>query len=179
MYSDQTLTPKEAVRLCVLGHLCGGQVHYGALATSVMEFVGALQGPSLDVMGTSLELLKYEGLIEAREGVGMEDDALLALTDAGRDEFETLLTARVRATPNEHNQLIIALKFRFLHLLDEAAQKNQADLLIEAFEGERERVERLRSHASAETGHLNEWMAVTASLSDQRLEWLRAFRESL
>src|SRR5690242_20096726 len=103
MYSDQTLTPKEMVRLCVLGTLAAAPMHYGALATSVFDFVGSLQGPSLDLTGTSVEILKYEGLIEPLDGVGMEDDALLALTAAGRNELRTLLEARLRTSPNEHN----------------------------------------------------------------------------
>ena len=75
MFSDNTLTPKEAIRLCALGTLAQGHSRYSALANTVRHFVGHVLGPSLDLMGTSIELLKYEGLVEAVDGVGMEDDA--------------------------------------------------------------------------------------------------------
>lgn len=179
MYSDQTLTPKEMVRLCVLGTLASSPMSYGELAASVVDFVGSLQGPSLDLTGYSLEILKYEGLIESRSGSGTPDDSPLAITEAGRNELTALLSSRVRTTPNEHNRLAIALKFRFLHLLEPPLRAEQVAMLVQAFERERERLEQLRSHASAERGHLAGWLALDASLLAQRLEWLRALRDRI
>ena len=81
MYRDNSLMPKEAVRLTVLGTLIlGGTLRYGDLAAEVRHFTGRIVGPSLDLMGTSLEMLRYEGLIEAIDGSGMEDNALLGVT---------------------------------------------------------------------------------------------------
>ena len=59
MYADNTLTPKEAARLCALGTLADGPLTYEELARSVRHFLDRLQGPILDVMGSSIELLKY------------------------------------------------------------------------------------------------------------------------
>ncbi len=74
MYADNTLTPKEAIRLCALGTLAGGPLRYRHWPIpSASSWPHA--GPSLDLMGTSVELLKYEGLIEAVDGEGMTDDA--------------------------------------------------------------------------------------------------------
>jgi len=81
MFADQTLTPKEAVRFCALGLAAEAPRHYAALAGGVRHFCGRIAGPSLDLMGTSIELLRYEGLVQAVEGNGMEDDALFTVTD--------------------------------------------------------------------------------------------------
>ena len=136
MYPDNTLTPKEAIRLCALGTLALGPSHYSALAGAVRHFVGRVLGPSLDLMGTSIELLKYEGLVEAMGGDGMADDAELIITDAGRDELHVLLTANLRTSASELNDLLTALKFRFLHLLNRDDQQAQADMLVDICDGE-------------------------------------------
>ena len=146
MYADNTLTPKEAVRLCALGTLASEPMRYSALANAIRHFVSHITGPSLEVMGTSLELLKYEGLVTAVDGIGMEDDAVLKITESGDAELRALLTANVRAQASEMNKLIVALKFRFLHLLDETGQRNQADILIEGQEMELARLDQLRQH---------------------------------
>ena len=146
MYTDNTLTPKEAVRLCALGTLAKEPMRYGALAVAARHFVGRILGPSLDLMGTSVELLKYEGLVEAVDGEGMEDDALLRMTDKGWDTLRTLLTTPVRQGASELNKLIITLKFRFLHLLDADGRRDQVDLLIDTSEGEIARLLDLRQN---------------------------------
>ena len=68
MFADNTLTPKEAVRLCALGGVAAGPVCYSALAGAVRHFTARIMGPSLDLMGLSVELLRYEGLVEAIDG---------------------------------------------------------------------------------------------------------------
>ncbi|MGB0670846.1 MAG: hypothetical protein ACPGNT_05070, partial [Rhodospirillales bacterium] len=40
MFSDNTLTPKEAVRLCALGRLARAPLRYSALATATRAFAG-------------------------------------------------------------------------------------------------------------------------------------------
>ena len=74
MYTDNTLTPKEAVRLCALGTLFKEPTRYSALASGVRYFVSHVIGPSLEVMGQSIELLRYEGLVEASPAVNNDDD---------------------------------------------------------------------------------------------------------
>ena len=179
MYADKTLTPKEAVRLCALGTLAGEPMRDGALASPIRHFVSHVTGPSLDVLGISVELLKYEGLVEAVDGVGMTDDALIAITQDGRAELRTLLTANVRSQASEMNKLIVALKFRFLHLLDSVDQRLQADILIEAAENELARLDELRRHHAGEQGHLGEWLDYDIGEGESRLAWLRGFRARL
>lgn len=179
MYADNTLTPKEAVRLCALGTLAHRPMHYSALANAVRHFVSHVLGPSLDVMGASLELLKYEGLVAAVSGQGMEDDSELVITDLGREELRTLLTANVRTGATELNKLIVALKFRFMHQLDAAAQRNQADLLLEVCEGELARLEDLRQHHAGDDGYLVAWLDHDIGVVESRLAWLENFRNRL
>jgi len=179
MYADNTLTPKEAIRLCALGTLAGGPLRYAALAHSVRQFVGHTLGPSLDLMGTSVELLKYEGLIEAVDGEGMADDAVLRVTEAGRRELRSLLTARLRLGAAELNKLVVALKFRFLHLLDDDDRRTQADHLLEVCDNELARLDALRQHHAEDPGHLVAWLDHDIEQTERRLAWLTAFRATL
>ena len=172
MFADNTLTPKEAVRLCALGTLALGPTRYGALANSIRHFISRITGPSIDVMGVSIELLRYEGLVEATDGDGMEDDARLVITEDGRTELRTLLTANVRPAATEISKLVVALKFRFLHLLDEAERSIQAELLIEVTDGELARLGDLRQHHSQDEGYLVGWLDHDIVLLEARLCWL-------
>ena len=179
MYADNTLTPREATRLCALGTLAGAPMRYSALAGAVRHFVSHVLGPSLDLMGTSIELLKYEGLVSPLDGQGMEDDATLAITEDGLAALRQLLTANLRPVSNDLNKLVISLKFRFLHLLDEAAQRDQADILIEACENELARLESLRVHHAGDGGYLAEWLDHDIGELKKRLSWLAEFRRRI
>ena len=121
MYRDNTLIPTETIRLAALGTLLERDVRYSELAAEVRYFVGRIIGPSLDLLGTSLELLTYEGLIEAvggADGDASVTNGLLRITEQGREAFATLMTSHVRAPVNDVSRLVVALKMRFLHLLD-------------------------------------------------------------
>ncbi len=175
MYADNTLTPKEATRLCALGVLSGGALSYAELVQSVRHFVSHVMGPSLDVLGTSVELLKYEGLVRSVEGSG--DKARLEITDKGRAELIELLSANLRASENDLNKLIVALKFRHLDLLDRDARVQQIDMLAHAVDAEMARLEDLRTHHAADGGHLIEWLDREIEDLARRRDWLEAKRE--
>jgi DNA-binding PadR family transcriptional regulator len=179
MFADNTLTPKETVRLCALGTLALGATHYGALANSIRHFISRITGPSLDVMGVSIELLKYEGLIEAANKTAIEDDTELIITESGRVELKALLTANVRPAATEISKLVVALKFRFLHLLDGDERSTQAELLIEMTENELARLDDLHQHHANDEGYLIDWLDHDISLLEKRLGWLENFKKSL
>ncbi len=181
MYRDNSLMPKEALRLTVLGTLIlGGRLRYGDLAAAVRHFTGRIVGPSLDLMGTSLEMLRYEGLIEAVEGSGMEDNALLGATAAGRREFEALMAATVRApSADDVNKLVITLKLRFLHLLDRPAQLEQIDALTALYETELARLTDLARHHAGAPGLLVPWLEHDIAQLGSRLGWFRALHARL
>ncbi|MGB0749309.1 MAG: hypothetical protein ACPGO3_11230 [Magnetospiraceae bacterium] len=179
MYADNTLTPKEATRLCALGTLAAGPMRYGALANAIRQFLGHISGPSLDLMGPSIELLKFEGLVTPLEGEGMEDDALLAVTEDGMDALRTLLKAPVRSSSTDLNMLIITLKFRFLHLLPPPDQRDQIHLLADASETEMERLIALRRQHAREPGYLTHWLDHDISELESRLTWLQEMERIL
>lgn len=173
MYRDNTLLPSEAIRLLALGILAGGSRSYSDLATEVRHFSGRIVGPSLDLVGTPLELLKVEGLISASQSEASDEDAPLTITDAGLAEMRRLLTSGVRAPVTELNKLIIALKMRFLHLLSPEDRRLQLELLVEMSERELARLTDLNTHAAGEEGLLKPWLAQEIAQAAERLAWYR------
>ena len=135
MYGDKSLTPAETMRLAVLGALTEGDVSYADLATGVRHFVERMVGPSLELLGSSLEVLRLEGLIEAVDGRS-GDQVPMRLTSAGRDTFEKLMLATLRAPMNDIQRLVLALKLRFLDQLSPEDRADQIDLLLELTETE-------------------------------------------
>jgi len=175
MYADNTLTPKEATRLCALGILADGPIAYAELASGVRHFVTHVMGPSLDVLGTSIELLKHEGLVTPISG--QADKAVLEITAEGMSELKMLLKARIKTAENDLNKLVIALKFRFMELLDADERLLQLDLLSETFENELARLEELRAYHADDSVHLVEWLDREIEDLERRLNWLNAKRE--
>lgn len=174
MFTDQTLTPKEAVRVCALGFVAETPHRYAALAVAVRHFCSRVAGPSLDLMGMSIELLRYEGLVVAEDGCGMEDDALLSITDAGRKALHALLTARLRPSA-DLTKLVVALKMRFLHLLSDSEKQAQIDLLIEVAESDLVRLEDLAAASSASENAFRLWLDHEIAQTRQQLAWLEKF----
>lgn len=174
MYRDNTLIPTEAIRLAALGTLMERDVRYSELASEIRYFVGRIIGPSLDLLGTSLELLTYEELIEVvggGEGDGSTNDGCLRITDIGRETFATLMTSQVRAPVNDVSRLVVALKLRFLHLLDGQARAEQSAMLVEMCETELARLEDLKTHY--EGGEFNDWLQLEIDQVRARLNWFR------
>lgn len=177
MYADQTLTPKESIRLCALGTLALGEQRYSDLAVSIRHFISRVIGPTPEIMGHSIELLRYEGLVETAAGEG--DEALLRITDDGRSELRALLVANVRPSSTELTKLVVALKFRFLHLLDPAAQIDQIRLLADVCERELTRLRDLRDYHADDEGRLVVWLDHDMALLERRIGWLRMFARRL
>ena len=177
MYADHTLTPKEAVRLCALGSLALQPMRYGDLAISIRHFISRVIGPTPEIMGHSIELLKYEGLVEGIEGSG--ETEVLRITPEGEAEMRSLLTANLRPSNTELNTLITALKFRFLHLLAPDDQATQADLLVAAVEREIARLDDLRAHTNSHAGFLPDWLDHHLTELEARRAWLEAFHDRL
>jgi len=173
MYRDRTLLPKEAVRLAVLGILAGKPLDYAQLAAELRHFTTRIVGPSIELTGSSIEMFRLEGLI------AFEGGQRLALTGKGNAELAALLNSGVRAPFDGINRLVLALKMRFLHLLDPDSQKTQAEMMIEAAETELARIEDLRKHHEGEAGHLGAFLAHDAAEARARLEWFQEFRTRL
>ena len=66
MFRDNSLIPTEAVPAGRAGLAGRGPRRYGDLAAEIRHFTSRIAGPSLDLMGSSLELLRLRGLSRAR-----------------------------------------------------------------------------------------------------------------
>ena len=176
MYSDNSLLPKEAIRLAALGLVCERPRPYGEVAGGVRHFATRIVGPSLELMGSSIALLRTEGLMTAD---GEDDAAVLHITDAGRAELRTLLMTTTRAPNSDVGRLAFALKMRFLHLLDIADRRDQADMMIEACQAEIARLSDLAANGTGEAGFFGDWLAHDIALARKRCDWLEEFRAAL
>jgi DNA-binding PadR family transcriptional regulator len=175
MYRDNSLIPTEAVRLAALGELARAPKRYADLAVAVRHFVQRLTGPSLDLLGPSLELLKIEGLIRPVDGQGFRDNALLELTETGRATLTRLLSAPLKVQGSEINRLVVALKLRFLDLLSVEDRGDQLDLLADALAGERARLADLRASTDADSP-LGRWLDLDLAQIDARIAWCEGER---
>ena len=180
MYQDNSLLPREAVRLAALGILANAPRTYAALAEEVRNFASRIAGPSLDLMGTSIELLRHEGLIEPADGADTGiNDAVFNLTDEGRAELTRLLQAQIRAPLSDVSKLIVALKFRFLHFLPVEDRRTQLAMMIEVCETELARYLDLRAQHYQEAGDLIGWLDHEIGSIENRLDWLQSFSDKL
>lgn len=174
MFRDHSLIPTEAVRLAALGFLAEGKRRYGDLAAEIRHFTSAIAGPSLELMGTSLELLRYEGLVAASLDSGLAENAMLDITPAGREALDALLKARLRAPLGDYNRLAVLLKLRFLYILAVAEQRIQMALIAESVESERLRLEELRRSQGAAPAAFRDWLDHDIAALEARLAAIEA-----
>lgn len=179
MFRDKSLMPKEAIRLAALGLLGHGPMRYGEHANEVRHFTTRYWGPTLDVMASSIELMRLEGLVEVTDQGETPGDAMLRLTQAGRDELLALLGAAVRVPSNDFNKLIVALKLKFLDALDPAERAEQVDALVELREAELARLTDLRTTHVGDDGPFARWLDHDITLIEADLTWFRQLREEL
>lgn len=176
MYSDKSLLPREAIRLAALGAVSEAPMRYGDLAGAVRHFASRIVGPSLELMGSSIALLRAEGLVEPTEP---GEDPPLAITGAGRRELAELLRASVRGPSTEVGRLVFALKMRYLHLLEPDERRVQVEMMIEAAEAEIARLADLERSGAPAPGFFAEWLGHDLALARERRRWLEAFRGSV
>jgi hypothetical protein len=111
----------------------------------------------------------YEGLAEL-ENSDDEGGALLRITDEGRKQFVILMTSGIRAPVNDVSKLIIALKMRFLDLLERDDRLEQIEFMLEMSESEAARLRDLK-HKNA-NDRFAEWLAFEIAQLEQRIAWL-------
>ncbi len=179
MFRDQSLMPKEAIRLAALASLAQEPRSYARLANDVRHFTTRFWGPTLDVMASSIELLRFEGLIENADDTAGSDDTALQLTEAGHDELRALLGATVRAPGNDFNKLVVALKLRFLDMLPANERREQAETLIELRQAELARLCDLRATYAGEKGHFLRWLDHDIARTEADLAWFKDLRDTL
>ena len=158
MFRDRSLIPAEAIRLMALGLLAEGLRAYGELASEIRYFTSNFVGPSLDLMGSSIEVLRTQGLIEAADGQGMADNAMMRLLPAGRAMLDELLRARLGQGQGDINRLGLRLKLRFLALIPEVEQAAQRALISETIESELARLADLRRRSATAPAMFRDWL---------------------
>jgi hypothetical protein len=170
MFRDHSLVPAEAIRLAALGLLAEAPRRYRDLAADVRFLTSRIAGPSPELMGTSLELLRYEGLVAA---VDRAEDPELTLTASGRAVLEGLLRATLRAPSTDLGKLGLALKLRFLGQLPEAEQSQQIVQVVGACESELARLTDLRTRHGATPGLFRDWLDHDIAQIEARIAWLK------
>ena len=179
MYKDNSLVPSEAVRLAALG-LLGKRDHaYADLARDIRHFTARIVGPSLDLLGPSLELLKVEGLIEAGDPKASHDRQVVRITEDGRAELQRLLNANLRGPMGEVNKLIVALKLHFLDQLSPEQRRQQLEMLMEVCDRELVRLNDLRSHHQGDGGALVAWLDHEIAEVQARRDWFLHLSETV
>lgn len=177
MYADKSLVSTEAVRLAALGRLMAGTMTYAELAQDIRFFTARIVGPSLDLLGSSLELLHLDGSLEPVAGETLGDETQLRITDQGRGHFENLMEANLKTPLDDTGRLVMALKLRFLFMLPEDGQLDQIDLLREIAEIELARLEDLKE--SYDEGALGKSLALDIEQTRARIAWLNKLEAEL
>lgn len=171
MYKDNSLVPSEAVRLAALGLLAKRPRIYADLASAIRHFTARIVGPSLDLLGPSLELLKVEGLMEAVESKASHDAQTVRLTRDGEAELQRLMNANLRGPMGEVNKLIVALKLHFLDLLTPEQRRQQLEMLMEVCDRELIRLNDLRAHHTESDSALIPWLDHEIGEVQGRRDW--------
>ncbi len=179
MYKDNSLVPSEAVRLAALGLLAKRDHAYADLARDIRHFTARIVGPSLDLLGPSLELLKVEGLIEAVGPTKSHDDQIVRITKDGHTELQRLMTANLRGPMGEVNKLIVALKLHFLDQLEPEQRRQQLEMLMEVCDRELVRLNDLRSHHQGDSGALIPWLDHEIAEVQARRDWFLNLSDSV
>jgi hypothetical protein len=173
-FRDHSLIPAEAIRLAALGALADAPRAYGDLAVEVRRFASRMLGPSLDILGTSIELLRHEGLIEPVDRRGgpsqsLHADSRVQITESGRTALQELLNSHIRAPMTDLTRMVVALKLRYLHLLDVVERKAQFEMLVDLATAELTRLADLRAQSGADA--LGEWLDQEIAQTRERRTW--------
>ena len=172
MQRDRALIPVEGLRLAALGILARqGPMAYASLDTLVRLFATSYGASPVDVMSSSIELLRFEGLIEIGEHEADAGSAPVVLTAWGREELERLMIAPVKVT-GAYAKLLVALKLRFFHLLGDREKKMLAEVLGDALRSERARLVNLRRHMEGEDADFLAWLDRDLARVAEELAWL-------
>jgi len=157
--------------MAALGALINSDRSYIDISTEVRQFSARIVGPSLDLLGTSIELLKLEGLIEVVENSGGDGAELLRLTKSGLQELKEYLKSTIRSGSSDLNKLVVALKLRFIEVLEPHERLDQLVGLQAMYQAERNRLQDLRKHKEWSAGLLPGLLDLELAVTDQRLSW--------
>ena len=171
LYRDNSLIPRETIKMAALGALIERARSYDDIANEVRSFISRIVGPSLELMGTSIELLKLEGLIETVNDNDEDDASLLQLSPLGLQELKEYLRSNLKSGGSELNKLVIALKLRFIDILDDDERRDQLLAIRDMYHNEKRRLEDLKNQTTWLTGFLLESIELDLFLVNKKIEW--------
>ena len=171
MYRDNSLIPRETIKMAALGALIERERSYDDIANEVRSFISRIVGPSLELMGTSIELLKVEGLIETVNDNDKDDASLLRLSPAGLQELKEYLRSNLKSGGSELNKLVIALKLRFIDILNDDERRDQFLAIRDIYHNEKRRLDDLKNQTAWLTGFLLESIELDLYVVNKRIEW--------
>ena len=157
--------------MAALGALIERERSYEDLANEVRSFISRFVGPSLELMGTSIELLKLEGLIETVDDKDKGDASLLQLSSAGLQALKDYLRSNLKSGGSELNKLVIALKLRFIDILSDDERRDQLLAIRDMHHNEKRRLEDLKTQTTWLTGFLLESIELDLFAVNKRIEW--------
>ena len=172
MIQDGSLVPRDAIRMAALGALLQGDRPYSEIAREVRQFTARIVGPSLELLGSSIELLRLEGLLEATSSQEA-DEPVLRLTETGLDALRDYLRADINPDASAHHRLLIALKLRFIGVLDTNEQLAQLHALERINEADAVRLDDLLERDEWHDGLLRDWLVSERAAAEQRAQWYR------
>ena len=123
--------------------------------------------------GASLNMA-LEGLVKEDSGNAAFSDGQLILTQQGHDKFVELMQGNLRDTSGELSRLIMALKMRYLHLLDDDIRREQLEILQDVCELDLERVLALREEHANEASNFTGWLEMEVKRLEQKNDWLKS-----
>tara|TARA_B100000886_G_scaffold311581_1_gene246999 strand:- start:4586 stop:5002 length:417 start_codon:yes stop_codon:yes gene_type:complete len=127
-------------------------------------------------MTSSIEVLRQEGLLSLTSSNTVPGpDALLELSSEGHKTLITILSTGLQAPLNDVARLVLALKFRFLHLLPDVDRRKQLESIIYTCETDLARLVDLKSHHNQDPGYLGDWLDHDIGQTEDRLVWLKRF----
>ena len=171
LYRDNSLIPRETIKMAALGALIERARSYDDIANEVRSFISRIVGPSLELMGTSIELLKLEGLIETVNDNDEDDASLLQLSPSGLQELKEYLRSNLKSGGSELNKLVIALKLRFIDILDDDEKRDQLLAIRDMYHNEKRRLEDLKNQTTWLTGFLLESIELDLFVVNKKIEW--------
>jgi len=158
--------------MAALGALLRGERPYSEIAREVRQFTARIVGPSLELLGSSIELLRLEGLLEAASRQ-QADEPVLRLTETGLAALREYLRADINPDASAHHRLLIALKLRFIGILDINEQLAQLRALERINEADAVRLDDLIERTEWHGGLLRDWLVSERTAAEQRAQWYR------
>ena len=93
------------------------------------------------------------------------------LSPTGLQELKEYLRSNLKSGGSELNKLVIALKLRFIDILDDDERRDQLLAIRDMYYNEKRRLEDLKSQTTWLTGFLLESIELDLFVVNKKIEW--------